>query len=154
MERFAQDPLKDARIPFTRNTLEAAEAFIPFGAGMGSFVQVYGMFEKPEDALAGVFANRAHNDLAELWLETGRHGCHAHGALYDLADLAIIYGLAPSKSAHPENQSGSGKGRDDYHSSAHRPLACRLSASHKRHDGDYGFCMRYINRSRQNSSLR
>ena len=74
MERFAKDPLTDARIPFTRNTLEAAEAFIPFGSGMGSFVQVYGIFEKPEDALASAYGNRAHNDIAEIWLETGGMG--------------------------------------------------------------------------------
>ena len=74
MERFAQDPLQDARIPFTRNTLEAAQAYIPFGSGMGSFVAVYGMFEKSKDALAGAYANRAHNDWAELWLETGGLG--------------------------------------------------------------------------------
>jgi hypothetical protein len=41
---------------------------------MGTFVPVYAMFEKPEDALVNTFANRAHNDLLEVWLETGMVG--------------------------------------------------------------------------------
>jgi O-antigen ligase len=71
LERFAADPLADARIPFARNTIEAAKAYMPIGSGMGTFVPVYAMFEKPEDALVNTFANRAHNDLLEVWLETG-----------------------------------------------------------------------------------
>ena len=74
MERFADDPLKDARIAFARTTIEAAKSFMPFGAGMGSFVPVYALFEKPQDVLANTFANRAHDDVLELWLETGAVG--------------------------------------------------------------------------------
>jgi O-antigen ligase len=70
-ERFAFDPLADERIPFARNTIEAAKAYMPFGSGMGTFVPVYGLFERPEDTLAGRYANRAHNDVLELWLEAG-----------------------------------------------------------------------------------
>jgi hypothetical protein len=44
---------------------------MPFGSGMGTFVPVYAMFERPGDVLANVYANRAHNDLLELWLESG-----------------------------------------------------------------------------------
>lgn len=71
MERFADDPLKDARIFFARSTTEAAQSFMPFGSGMGTFVPVYATFEKPQDVMANRFANRAHNDVLELWLETG-----------------------------------------------------------------------------------
>jgi O-antigen ligase len=71
MERFADDPLKDARIAFARSTIEAAKSFMPLGSGMGSFVPVYALFEKPQDVLANTFANRAHNDVLELWLESG-----------------------------------------------------------------------------------
>ncbi len=71
LERFEADPLKDARIVFARNTIAAARAFMPFGSGLGSFVPVYGLFEKPTDALANTFANHAHNDIVEFWLETG-----------------------------------------------------------------------------------
>jgi len=44
---------------------------MPLGSGMGTFVPVYASVEKSEDLLANVFANRAHNDVLELWLETG-----------------------------------------------------------------------------------
>jgi O-antigen ligase len=74
MERFSADPLQDARIPFALTTIEAARHFMPFGSGMGTFVPVYALFEKPQDVLANTFANRAHNDILEIWLETGAAG--------------------------------------------------------------------------------
>jgi len=74
LDRFASDPLADARIPFARNTVEAAYSFLPLGSGMGSFIPVYAAFEKPGDLLANTFANRAHNDVLELWLEAGLVG--------------------------------------------------------------------------------
>ena len=43
---------------------------MPLGAGLGTFVPVYAMFEKPEK-LSLFYVNRAHNDVLELWLETG-----------------------------------------------------------------------------------
>jgi hypothetical protein len=51
--------------------MEAATAFMPFGSGLGTFVPVYSMFEKPADALANKYANHAHNDILQLWLDTG-----------------------------------------------------------------------------------
>lgn len=74
MERFDTDPLADARIAFARNTITAAKAAMPFGTGMGTFVPVYAAFEKTEDAMIDTFANHAHNDALELWLETGAFG--------------------------------------------------------------------------------
>jgi O-antigen ligase len=74
MDRFAADPLADARIPFGHNTIAAAKAYMPFGSGMGTFVPVYAMFEPPQDTLADSYANRAHDDVLELWLETGVGG--------------------------------------------------------------------------------
>jgi len=71
MERFAVDPLEDARLPFGRNTVEAALSYLPFGSGLGTFVPVYAMFEKPEDTILEAYANHAHNDFLELWLNTG-----------------------------------------------------------------------------------
>jgi O-antigen ligase len=71
MERFADDPLADSRIPFARNTFIAAMEYMPFGAGIGSFVPVYGMYERPSDTIANVFANHAHNDILEICLEAG-----------------------------------------------------------------------------------
>ena len=47
---------------------------MPFGSGMGTFVPVYAMYEKPADALMDAYVNRAHNDVLELWLEAGVFG--------------------------------------------------------------------------------
>jgi O-antigen ligase len=80
LERFGGDPLADSRIPFARNTLDAALAFFPVGSGLGTFVAVYGAFEKTNDLLPNTFANHTHNDVIELWLETGVAGAFV-GAL-------------------------------------------------------------------------
>lgn len=70
LDRFDADPLADARIPFALTTIEAAKAYMPFGSGAGTFVPVYKMFESIEDARS-FYANRAHNDILEVWLEAG-----------------------------------------------------------------------------------
>jgi O-antigen ligase len=80
MNRYSVDTLHDARLVFARNTLQAAVAFFPFGSGLGTFVQVYGMFEEPGDALINTFVNHAHNDFVELFLETGLLGMSLVGA--------------------------------------------------------------------------
>jgi O-antigen ligase len=74
LDRFGPDVLEDARITFAHNTIQAAKAFLPFGSGLGTFVPVYAMFEKPIDAFPGVYANHAHDDFLELGLETGVMG--------------------------------------------------------------------------------
>lgn len=79
LQRFGADPLEDARLIFGRNTYEAAKAYLPFGAGFGTFVPAYAELEPPTDVLR-VFANRAHNDLLELWLEAGLLGFALLGA--------------------------------------------------------------------------
>lgn len=71
LDRFTSDPLQDGRLIFARVTAEAAKAFMPFGSGMGTFVPVYAQFERPVDVMANIYANRAHNDALELWLEAG-----------------------------------------------------------------------------------
>jgi O-antigen ligase len=79
MERFASDPLADSRIAFGRNTIEAAKAYMPFGSGLGTFVPVYGMFDKSQDVLANSYANHAHDDFLEVWLESGVVGAFLIG---------------------------------------------------------------------------
>lgn len=74
LERLAVDPLSDFRVVLMRNTMDAARAYMPFGSGIGSFVAVYGLFEKPKDAMLDLYANRAHNDILELALEAGVAG--------------------------------------------------------------------------------
>ncbi len=70
LDRFT-DLVEDSRLAFARNTIEAARANMPFGSGIGTFVPVYAMYEKYQDVLANTYANHAHNDFLELWLETG-----------------------------------------------------------------------------------
>lgn len=74
LERFADDPLKDSRLTLARVTSEAAQSYMPFGSGMGTFVPVYAMQQRPEDAPVDAYVNRAHNDFMELWLEAGIAG--------------------------------------------------------------------------------
>jgi O-antigen ligase len=73
LSRFEGDPLEDLRLTLNRATFKTASEKLPFGTGLGSFVRVYAAVERKEDAFAG-FANRAHNDSAELLLETGLPG--------------------------------------------------------------------------------
>jgi hypothetical protein len=74
LDRLARDPLGDERPVFARVTFLAAEAFLPAGSGLGSFIPTYQMFEKPKDLFVISYANHAHNDLLELALETGIGG--------------------------------------------------------------------------------
>lgn len=66
-----EDPLQGARIPIAENTIAAAEAYMPFGSGFGTFVTVYPGFEPPQDALDNKYVNHAHDDLLEVILEGG-----------------------------------------------------------------------------------
>lgn len=70
MTRLGVDPLEDLRIPLTLTTLEEALRSFPFGTGIGSFVPVFAVVERPTELLA-TYANRAHNDFAEWLLELG-----------------------------------------------------------------------------------
>jgi O-antigen ligase len=79
LQTFAADPFDDSRILFLRNTIAAAKTYMPFGAGMGTFVPVYAMFEKPADVFPQ-YINHAHNEFAELWLESGLFGISLLGA--------------------------------------------------------------------------
>ena len=71
MERFASDPLADARVTFSHATVEAARSFMPLGSGLASFAPIYAMFEHPETTIANIYANQAHNEFLQLWLEEG-----------------------------------------------------------------------------------
>jgi len=71
LERFyALDATAGSRVPIGRNTIEAALAYMPFGSGIGSFVPVYGLYEKQDEVFSG-YINRAHDDFLEAWLEMG-----------------------------------------------------------------------------------
>jgi O-antigen ligase len=70
MTRFETDPLQDLRWALSPATFEIALDYLPLGSGLGSFVEVYANHEKTANLFNG-FANRAHNDWAEIFLETG-----------------------------------------------------------------------------------
>jgi len=44
---------------------------MPLGSGVGSFVPVYQLFEPPQGIRPNRYHNRAVNDFAEAWLESG-----------------------------------------------------------------------------------
>jgi O-antigen ligase len=71
IDRFGSDNIIDEREVFARVTIEGAKFLMPMGAGLGAFVEAYPMFAKRSDLVMGTYANHAHNDLLELWLETG-----------------------------------------------------------------------------------
>jgi hypothetical protein len=70
LQTFSTDPLEDSRFQFVRYTMAAASSYLPFGSGMGTFVPVYAMFEKSPNVFVQ-YINHAHNDFAELTLESG-----------------------------------------------------------------------------------
>lgn len=77
--RFAErltavDLQNDTRLVLSRATIEAARAYFPFGSGIGSFQNVYALVETPGNLVLNGFANHAHNDFAEFWLEAGAAG--------------------------------------------------------------------------------
>jgi O-antigen ligase len=51
-------------------TIAAAQDFLPFGSGVGTFVEVYRTYEDPA-RIERTFINRAHSDYAEFFLEAG-----------------------------------------------------------------------------------
>lgn len=61
------------RFSFATKTIEAAMSFMPLGSGLGSFVPVYQLFEDTTE-LDPLYANHAHNDVLETWLEAGLFG--------------------------------------------------------------------------------
>lgn len=62
-----------SRSTMAHTTWVAAKAFWPLGAGLGTFEQVYPLFEDPA-AVTATYANHAHNDYLELVLELGASG--------------------------------------------------------------------------------
>jgi O-antigen ligase len=63
----------ESRQAILTTTLSAARDFMPLGSGLGSFPQVYPLYED-HDRITTIYMNHAHNDYAELALETGVPG--------------------------------------------------------------------------------
>ena len=67
------DSSTQSRIEILEPTLEITREFLPFGTGLGSFRQVYPLFENP-DSVTSIYVIHAHNDFAEWAMETGVPG--------------------------------------------------------------------------------
>lgn len=70
LERFDAASAKEGRFENWPTVIQAADTYLPFGSGLGSFDPVYRSVE-PLERLDSTFFNQAHNDYLELWLETG-----------------------------------------------------------------------------------
>jgi O-antigen ligase len=59
-----------SRSDFYATSWRAIPQFLPLGSGLGSFAQVYPLFENPEFVVSS-YANHAHSDYIELVFELG-----------------------------------------------------------------------------------
>jgi O-antigen ligase len=70
LDRFEADSEFGGRFDNWPIVAQAAQDFLPFGSGMGSFDPVYRSYE-PVETLRASYFNQAHNDYLEIWLEAG-----------------------------------------------------------------------------------
>lgn len=82
LDRFDSQTQDGGRIAFATITLSGATRYFPLGSGLGTFTRVFPTLETKETLLPGIFVNHAHNEFAEILLETG-----IFGALWILAFL-------------------------------------------------------------------
>lgn len=61
------------RLTFFKNTVAAISDYWVFGTGLGTFPIIYPQYESVDEVIA-VFANHAHNDYLEVFLESGLFG--------------------------------------------------------------------------------
>lgn len=64
---------RTSRRVMAATTIQAAQAHLPFGSGLGTLLDVYRTFEDPF-VPASTYVNHAHNDYAEVFLEMGIPG--------------------------------------------------------------------------------
>jgi O-antigen ligase len=72
LERFDTERA-EPRFERWPTVVEAAQTYLPVGAGMGSFDPVYRSVE-PLNELDATYFNQAHNEYLEIWLEAGWPG--------------------------------------------------------------------------------
>ncbi|MFW2342873.1 O-antigen ligase family protein [Brevundimonas sp.] len=73
LDRFDRESQLEGRYDGWLIVARAAQDFLPFGSGMGSFDPVYRSYE-PVETLRASYFNQAHNDYLEIWLEAGWPG--------------------------------------------------------------------------------
>jgi O-antigen ligase len=69
----AKEVSLQSRQAIWRTTGQAVADSFPFGTGLGSFAEVYRLYENPE-TVDSTYVNHAHNDYLELALELGLAG--------------------------------------------------------------------------------
>ena len=70
VSRLASDPVDQTRVAALNPMFQAMRAFLPFGAGFGTFDPVYRRFE-PDALLSTIYLNQAHNEPVQLAIEGG-----------------------------------------------------------------------------------
>ncbi len=70
LARLVNDPVDQTRTAAYGPMIQAVWAFLPFGAGFGTFDPVYRSFE-PDDLLSTIYLNQAHNEPFQLAIEGG-----------------------------------------------------------------------------------
>lgn len=65
--------LEDRRFTIWARSLDLLAVYWPVGAGLGTFPQVYALYE-PLEEVRPLFVNHAHNDLLEFAIEAGLAG--------------------------------------------------------------------------------
>ncbi len=70
VDRLVHTDATETRATIFAPLIETARAFMPFGAGFGSFDSVYRRFE-PDALLSAIYLNQAHNEPLQLAIEGG-----------------------------------------------------------------------------------
>ena len=63
-----------SRADILATSVKAVGEFMPFGSGIGTFREVYAVYEDHDRLEPNTYVNHAHNDYLELALETGIPG--------------------------------------------------------------------------------
>jgi len=72
--RSSAETSVQSRQEILRTSLTAAKAFMPLGAGVGTFRRVYALYEDHDRLDPVTFVNHAHDDYVELAIEAGLPG--------------------------------------------------------------------------------
>ena len=134
LDRF-DDPLENLRIQFAQNTIHAAEAYMPFGSGFGTFTAVYPSFEPPQSVLDNRYVNHAHDDVLELWLEGGAMSLLLMAVFSGWLFMASTKAWRQAPRGFTCDRCAAGARGNNRHSDYHRPLGIRLPVADRRHDG-------------------
>lgn len=93
IDRLSQEG-EDLRWPVWQSILDMLPTYMPWGTGIGSYVEAYQLLE-PEALLRPTFSNHAHNELLEIALTAGIPGL----VLLTLSGLGLVIGLTRAFSA-------------------------------------------------------